>query len=104
MTCSVKLDVGQIAGSVDDPDEDEMFLLDTEVCAIVSERMHAQALTYRVPFYPSHTTLGHAVYVAQQFLDEPFCRWLTIGSNVVVDAIEVIAGQIGDDECPALDG
>lgn len=81
-----------------------MLVRDPEVRAICAERVHTQARPQPIAGNSRDANTGDPVQVGDEPGDEALGGLVTVGSYVVVDAVEISAGRIGDDECAALDG
>lgn len=100
----VEHDRVNVTGTVHDADDNQVLVRRAEVSAICAERMHAQARPQPVSGNARHADTGHAVQIGDEPGDEPLGGLGAVGGNVIVDAVQISAGRIGDDEFAAWNG
>lgn len=86
-----------------DAEHNQAVILDAEVSAILAERVHAQAWPEPIAGNAGNAEASGAVEVGDEPGDEPLGGLRTICRNIIVDAVEIGAGRISDDEFAALD-
>lgn len=87
-----------------DADDNERVVGHTEVSAIPSKDMKLEPWPNPVACDARDAEFSDAGKVGDKLADELFsCRWTAVG-DVVVDAVEIEAGSVGDDELARLDG
>lgn len=80
----------------------ELSVIDAEVDAILIKGMHPETWTQPVAGRTGHAGTGNAVQVLDEALDKALGGLGAVLGDVVVDAVEIGLGRIGDDERAAL--
>lgn len=93
-----------VTGTVHDADDNKVLVRHAEVGAIFAERVHAQARPQPVSGNARHADAGQAVQIGDKSRDEPLGGVGAVGGDVIVDAVQISAGRIGDDEFAAWNG
>ena len=93
-----------VTGAVHDADDNQVLVRHAEVGAIFAERVHAQARPQPVSGNAGHADAGQPVQIGDKSGDEPLGGLGAVGGDVIVDAVQISAGRIGDDEFAAWNG
>lgn len=98
MWIATEYDGVDITRAVEYPQDDEPIVGNAEIGAILSKRMHAQAWPDPIAGNTCEAVAGDPMHVGDEGGDEPLGSLRAVAGNVVVDAIEVGARRLGQNE------
>ena len=84
--------------------DDEMRIIDAKICAMLAMDRQPKPWPDPITDGSGHSEAGDAVEIADHPLDETTGCSGVVGGNVIINAVEVCLGRIGDDERTAFDG
>lgn len=100
----VKYDRIDVAGTVQDAQDNQLAVFDAEISAIVADHVEPQTRSNPLAGGPGHAKISDTGKIVDDMPHETGGGFGVVGGNVIVDRVQVVASRIGDDELAAFDG